>query len=110
MSEDERLEELFGAYRAACPDPEAGAGFMPGLWDKIESRRRSTIFLRRWTSAFVAAATAVSLFMAVDSVRQNDSLMHTLSYVDTLGADEPFETFAYGDLAHLESPDTLGMR
>jgi hypothetical protein len=107
MSEEERLDQLWAAYRAACPDPEPGPGFMPGLWSKIEARRRSARLLRRWTGAFVAAATALSLFMAVHSVREADAAVHALTYVDALSTDEPFETLVYGELAQLDKPGTL---
>lgn len=110
MSEEERLAELFRSYREACPDPEPGADFMPGLWAKIEGRRRSLLTLRRWTGAFVAAAMALSLVMAIQTLRQADPGLHPFSYVETLGTDEPFETFAYGDVAYLEAPENPGLR
>jgi hypothetical protein len=110
MGDEDRLTELLAAYRAACPDPEPGPAFMPGLWEKIEVRRRSARVLRRWTGAFVAAATALSLFMAVHSLRQVDPAIHALTYVDALGSEEPFETLAYGELAQLDAPNTLEVR
>jgi hypothetical protein len=110
MSEEERLAELFRMYREACPDPEPGADFMPGLWARIEGRRRSALTLRRWTGAFLAAAMALSLVMTVHSLRQADPGLHPFSYVEVLGADEPFETFAYEDIAHLEIPPNPELR
>ena len=33
------LDQLLVNYRAACPDPEPGANFMPTMWQRIEARR-----------------------------------------------------------------------
>lgn len=110
MREEDRLEQLWAAYRAACPDPEPGPGFLPGMWSKIEARRRSARLLRRWTGAFVAAATALSLFMAVYSLRQADPAIQTLTYVDALSSEEPFETLAYSELAQLDNSGALEIR
>ena len=57
MSDEERqLDELFTAYRRACPAPEPSPRFLPDIWNKIEARRSMTLSLRRWTGAFVTAA------------------------------------------------------
>jgi hypothetical protein len=36
------LDAIFRAYRAACPDSDASANFMPNLWARIEVREVST--------------------------------------------------------------------
>ena len=43
-----KLDQVFAEYRAAFPDPDASAAFMPGLWQRIESRRSAnmTVFRR----------------------------------------------------------------
>jgi len=104
MSEEESLAELFRVYREACPDPEPSADFMPGLWAKVEARRRSARSLWRWTEAFVASAMALLLAMAVYSLRQADAGLHGFSYVEAAENDESFEAFAYEEIAHLEPP------
>ncbi len=43
MPDGDKLDALWVEYRNACPDPEAGAGFMPGLWQRIEARRSSNL-------------------------------------------------------------------
>jgi len=43
--ENAELDALFQAYRAACPDPDASANFMPELWRRIEERQRSVFFM-----------------------------------------------------------------
>ena len=37
-----RLDDLFHAYREACPDPEPSVNFMPAMWAKIEARQASS--------------------------------------------------------------------
>ena len=36
---DTKLDALLAEYRDAIHDQDAGASFMPGLWQKIEARR-----------------------------------------------------------------------
>ena len=62
--ENSELDTLFRAYRAACPDPEVSANFMPELWRRIEERQRSVFFMCRWARALVTAAAVLSLGMA----------------------------------------------
>jgi hypothetical protein len=38
-----KLDGMFQEYRAALPDVEPGARFMPGLWQRIEARRTSIL-------------------------------------------------------------------
>ena len=47
----DKLDALFTEYRAACPDPEPGADFMPALWRRIEARRTATVSVfRHWAA------------------------------------------------------------
>lgn len=56
------LQEWFAHYRHSLPDVEPGASFMPGLWNKIEARRRSSSdWLYRLARQFVTAAFAMCL-------------------------------------------------
>ena len=73
---------------------------MPDLWNSIEGRRSFTLSLRWWTSAFVTAAAALCLAMAVYTTHPApvESPVYTTTYVDTLGGDESFETLAYAEL------------
>ena len=100
--EDEQLDKLFRAYREACPDPDPGAEFMPGLWSKIEARRSYTLDLRWWTSAFVTAAAALCIAMAIYTAQPPVSPVYTTTYVDTLDTGEALETLAYADLVRFE--------
>lgn len=79
------LNELFVAYRNACAAPEAGADFMPRLWERIESRRRWTDPLWKWANGLAAAAAAASLFFVIlQFIPANPGLASTRSYVEIL--------------------------
>lgn len=41
---DSKLDALLAEYRDAIPDQDVSAGFMPGLWQKIEARRSEKVF------------------------------------------------------------------
>jgi hypothetical protein len=84
-NDDQRLDALFGAYRAACGSPEPSANFMPNLWARIESRQSFTFSFRRMANAFATAAVALSIaagiYMAIP--RPNQTLP-SQSYVDVM--------------------------
>jgi hypothetical protein len=84
------LDDLLAAYREACVPPEAGADFMPRLWERIEARRnRWTDLLWRWANGLAAAAAVTSLLFVLLQVfpASNYSLTASRSYVELL-ADE----------------------
>jgi hypothetical protein len=91
MDQNQELDRLFSGYRAAMPDPEASANFMPELWRKIEARQ---FFLVRWkklTQVFVAAAAAICLLLGIvlqaPSAKQHAAVSGT--YVDVLYKANP---------------------
>src|SRR5258708_20578481 len=63
--EDERLDGLFLAYRAACEPRQVSANFMPELWQKIERVQTARFSFQRIAKGFVTAAAALSLPLAV---------------------------------------------
>jgi len=67
-NDDQKLDALLGAYRAACKGPEPSANFMPELWARIESRQSFTFSFRRMANAFTTAAVALSVVRVVDDV------------------------------------------
>ena len=92
MPEDEwnaKLDAVFSEYRAAVPDPEPGANFMPGLWARIEARRASSLWIvRRVAQVCVAATLALTLLMgAVLIPRLEKAPIYSSTYVDELAAD-----------------------
>jgi hypothetical protein len=86
-----KLDPLWKEYREACPDPEASAGFMPGLWQRIESRRVANLSIfRRLAQVCVGATLALTVLMAVVLIpRLENALLYNATYVDVLAADHP---------------------
>jgi hypothetical protein len=82
---------LFAEYRQACPDPEAGAGFMPGMWQRIEARRSANLSVfRRVVQVCVGATVALTVLMGVVLIPHMDRLpVYSASYVDVLTANHP---------------------
>ncbi len=89
MQTPDELTALFEAYRSACPDPEASASFTPGLWARIESRRRSTQLFGLFAKRLLAGAAALSLAMALLIYGPFDRLgQHNANtYLDALADD-----------------------
>ena len=84
-----RLDEMFRAYRDACPEPEASPDFMPVMWAKIEAREVSTNWFGRVAKALVTAAIAASVIlgMMISSNNQSSSFFDA-TFVDALQADQ----------------------
>ena len=82
------LNALFHAYRAACPEAEPSANFMPEIWRRIEERQRSLFFLGRWARAFVTAAAVLSLGMAAYLYipEGHNTMLSVESYVEAVAA------------------------
>src|SRR5580698_8639589 len=87
-SNEAQLNELFRAYRLACPDPEPGANFMPAIWAGIEAREVSTNWFGRVAKTLVTAALAASVIlgMMISSMNQSSSFFNA-TFVDALRAD-----------------------
>lgn len=83
-----RLDEVFRAYRAACPDPDPSANFMPNIWSRIEAREVSTNWFGSVAKALVTAALAASLIlgMMISSSNKSNAFFNA-TFVDALRAD-----------------------
>ncbi|GAB4413296.1 MAG: hypothetical protein OHK0021_21220 [Bryobacter sp.] len=55
------LAALWGSYRNACPETDAQPNFMPGLWQRIEERRKKEAWIFHWANAFAATAAVVAI-------------------------------------------------
>ena len=86
---ESRLDELFRAYRDACPMPEASPNFMPEIWARIEAREVSTTWFGSVAKALVTAGLAASLIlgMMVSSRKQSANPFFNASFVDAWQAD-----------------------
>jgi anti-sigma-K factor RskA len=83
---DDKLDALWADYRAASPDPEPGANFMPKLWEKIEARRvETTSVFRHMAQAWAVAALAIALILAVLAPRfHRETVYSANTYVEVL--------------------------
>jgi len=89
------LDNLFASYRAAVPDPEASADFMPDLWRKIEARQSLVIRIKRLTQVFVAAAAVICMLFATYLAFPGSSAPEVNgNYVDVLAEIHPAENLA----------------
>jgi hypothetical protein len=92
---NDELNSIFASYKAAVPDPEASANFMPELWRRIEGRRNLAIRFKKLTQLFMAAAAAMSiLFITMLSVPAFSGSDDDGSYVEVLAKAFPTETLA----------------
>jgi hypothetical protein len=82
-----QLDQLFVAYREACPEPDPGVNFMPELWARIEARQVSSNLFGRMAKALVTAALAATaiLGLMVSTMNRNDQFNGT--YLEALSAD-----------------------
>ncbi|MBZ5607478.1 MAG: hypothetical protein LAP38_04415 [Acidobacteriia bacterium] len=87
------LDGLFAQYKAALPDPEASANFMPELWRKIEGRQSVLVRVKRLTQIFVATAAAICLLFAILLQVPSRTELRG-NYVDILAEAQPAENLA----------------
>jgi hypothetical protein len=101
---ERRFDELLGRYREACPDPEASATFMPGLWQKIEARQNYLLEWKRWTQGFLAGAVAASaLFIVLQVLPKPSTDFYTSTYVETLADEQAPERMVFNDVSAEEA-------
>ncbi len=84
-----RLDDLFRAYREACPDSEPSVNFMPEMWAKIEAREASGTVFNRMAKALVTAALGASVVMGLLSASYSQPVTPSNdgSYLQALSAD-----------------------
>ena len=102
------LDELFRAYRQSFADVDAGSGFMPGIWEKIEARRSFAFRVSHLARAFLGASAVLFTLMAgffVLAENRTPAEPHE-SYLDALasahGADSMMDAMhaATGEADH----------
>ncbi len=86
---EHKLDALFAEYRAACPDPEPSADFMPSMWKRIEARRLATVSVfRHWAQVCVMATVALTILIgAVLIPRFQENSASGASYIEALAAE-----------------------
>jgi hypothetical protein len=85
---DTYLDDMFRAYRDACPDPDPSPNFMPAIWARIEAREGSRNWFGHVAKALVTAALAASVIlgMMISGSNQPNSFFDA-TFVDALRAD-----------------------
>ena len=92
---EQELDALFRAYRDSFADVDAGSGFMPGVWDKIEARRSFAFRVRHLTRAFLGATAVLCSLMA-----------GIFFLADNRSAPDPHETYL-DSLASTHASDSM---
>ena len=93
MSLEQELDELFRAYRQSFDRVDAGSGFMPGVWERIEARRSFAFRVRHLARGFLGATAVLCTVMAGVFVLENRTAtdQHE-SYLDALASAHATES------------------
>jgi len=99
-----QLDFLFVRYREACGQPEPDRNFMPGLWQKIESRQSKTMFFERIARTFVAGTMAACGFLGVLLMlpAEQPSVLNSASFVEDVANANARETAPYLEPVHFD--------
>ena len=65
MNNEQRLDQLFQSYRTATEYGGPGPSFMPGVWQRIESRRANAFLIERVARIFATGAVALAVLAGV---------------------------------------------
>jgi hypothetical protein len=93
-NDDRELDDLFQKYRASCPDVEGSTGFMPKLWERIDSRRSFWFAFQDLARTAATASTAFCLLLLMLNFLTG-SQNRLPTYADALAADNstPEQTY-----------------
>ena len=103
-SDEARLDALFEAYRAACPDREASANFMPLLWQRIEARQSVSVVFSRLARNLMTAALALSILLGLVvsfSGSRAGGQLPSETYVEVLADEHYSQTMDFDDPVHI---------
>jgi hypothetical protein len=91
-----QLDEWFRRYRAACPEVDPAPNFMPGLWNKIESRRTFAFTFERLAKPLMTVLGAIcALLLVLNLAGIGQTPPTAASYADALAADSSAERTYY---------------
>ena len=92
---EQRLDRLFRRYKEACPDPEAGANFLPAMWQRIEARRSPVLHWVAMSRRALVGALAMCLVLGiVMGTALTSSQFYQSTYIEALDADDSPEDLA----------------
>jgi hypothetical protein len=108
-NDEQRLDRLFTEYRAACPDPEPGANFMPTLWQRIEARRNPVLQWVTMSRRALAGVVALCLVLGfVLGTALSSSQFYQSTYIEALDYDEAPEELAVMHPVSMETAGEIG--
>ena len=91
-NDESQLDEWFEKYRLACPDVEPGINFMPGVWQKIDSRYSFWFVFQRLARTATTGCAAVCLvLLLLNFASTSQSPRAAATYTDALLADHSAE-------------------
>ena len=82
--QEQKLDALLAQYRSQGADLDTSAGFMPGLWEKIDARRAFVLRFRRLSQCVLGASAAMILMLVGVSAISPETHSTAASYVDVL--------------------------
>jgi hypothetical protein len=91
---EQQLDALFSAYRDAIPDPDCSAGFMPGVWERIDRRRNFGVRFAKGFLSFAAAMSLLLLAVLLSPTTQN-ATVYTVTYIDVLDDERAPDQLAF---------------
>lgn len=95
-NDDAAFDALLESYRAACPELEPSANFMPGVWQKIEARRSFwLVFLREARTALAACAALCLVLLILNFLTSSPARFTAPTYADALMAEHNAEQTYY---------------
>lgn len=99
MPNDRQLDRLFERYQKACPDVEASATFMPGVWQRIDARRGFVAKLGAYARVLAMAAASLCLAVGLFEISPYgpDKQLTANNYVEVLDEDHDADSLAVID-------------
>jgi hypothetical protein len=96
---ESELDELFVAYRNACPEPEAGINFRREMWARIDSRRTFSFVFTQYARLGAAVAALLCVFLLVLTQLTGGRVQSApaSTYADALAADQTAEQTYYAE-------------
>ncbi|MGO9229975.1 MAG: hypothetical protein ACLQKA_12320 [Bryobacteraceae bacterium] len=89
---DDKLDSLWRAYRAACPEREPSANFMPDLWRRIDARRKFAFSFQRMMRGFVTVAAAFAIAIGVYVSLPRPAPVSEVNYLEALAEANALDT------------------
>lgn len=103
---EQELNRLLERYARACPELDASAGFMPGVWQRIDARRGFSFKLGTYARVLAMSAASLCLAAGLFEISSYGPAQQLAAnhYVDVLDDDNDTEALTYTDVVNIEHP------